>query len=458
MSEKAHVLAIPYPAQGHVIPLMELSHELIKHGIKVTFVNTHFVHNQIMKSLGEKTAFVGNNNEIELVSIPDGLDDVDNRNDLGKLTQSIFEVMPKKLEMLIEDINKKCESNKITCLVADETFGWALEVAKNMGIKAVAFWPASASILALQFNIQKLLDDGLIDNDGEPIKDETIKLSPMMPPMRTKEFVWAYLGDKTTEKIVFHYMKGNNKSVKFADKIICNTTYEHESTTLDFVPQIIPIGPLLATNYVGSIAGNFWQEDSTCLNWLDQQETNSVIYVAFGSFTVFDHIQLQELAFGLELSNRPFLLVIRPDINNGENQSFLEEFEERVRNRGKVIQWAPQQKVLSHPSIACFISHCGWNSTMEATTKGVSFLCWPYFADQFFNQTLICDVWKVGLRLDPVGGIITREEIMYKIKKLLQGEEFKVRAIELRNMAINNIKEGGRSSKNLNDFVDWIKA
>ncbi|MED6216558.1 hypothetical protein PIB30_008544 [Stylosanthes scabra] len=218
--------------------------------------------------------------------------------------------------------------------------------------------------------------------------------------------------------------------------------------------KIIPIGPLLATN---SIAGNFWPEDSTCLNWLDQQETNSVIYVAFGSFTVFDHTQLQELALGLELSNRPFLLVIRPDINNGENQSFLKEFEERVKSFGKFVQWAPQQRVLNHPSIACFISHCGWNSTMEGTTKGVPFLCWPYFADQLFNQTLICDVWKVGLRLDLIGGIVTREEIMYKIKNLLQDEGFKVRAMELRNLVVNNIKEGGRSSINLNNFVDWIK-
>ncbi|MED6216554.1 hypothetical protein PIB30_008540 [Stylosanthes scabra] len=168
MSE-AHILAIPYPAQGHVIPLMELSHELVKHErTKVTFVNTDFVHNKIMKSLGEKSEllFVGNNNEIKLVSIPDGLEDGDNRNDLAKFTLSMIEVMPKKLEMLIEDINKS-ESNKITCLVADGNVGWALEVAKKMGIKAVAFWPAAASLLALILNIQKLLHGGIIDTDAE---------------------------------------------------------------------------------------------------------------------------------------------------------------------------------------------------------------------------------------------------------------------------------------------------
>ncbi|KAL4322662.1 UDP-glycosyltransferase [Arachis hypogaea] len=370
---EAHILVIPFPAQGHVIPLMKLSHQLVKHGIKVTFVNIDFVHNQIMKSsLGEGVADHNNNNKdamIELVSIPDGLEDGDNRSLLlGKLTESTCKVMPKKLEMLIEDINKSNNNNnnnngnKISCLVIDENFGWGIEVAKKMGIRAVAFWPASASLLALHFNIQKLLDDGLIvANDGTPAKDEAIQLGPMMP-IKTREFPWACLGDKNTQHTVFNLTKRNNISVKLADWIICNTNYDYEPATFDFAPQIIPIGPLLATN---NHVGSFWPEDSSCLNWLDQQETNSVIYVAFGSVTIFDHSQLQELALGLELSNRPFLLVIRADINNGKNQSFLKEFEERVFPFGKVVQWAPQEKVLSHPSIACFISHCGWNSTME---------------------------------------------------------------------------------------------
>ncbi|KAK1352353.1 hypothetical protein POM88_053292 [Heracleum sosnowskyi] len=65
-----------------------------------------------------------------------------------------------------------------------------------------------------------------------------------------------------------------------------------------------------------------------------------------------------------------------------------------------MVSWTPQVKVLRHPSIACFLSHCGWNSTSEGVSNGVPFLCWPYFADQFLNQTYICDVWKVGLRCD----------------------------------------------------------
>ncbi|KAK7295440.1 hypothetical protein RJT34_18349 [Clitoria ternatea] len=453
---KTHILAIPYPAQGHVIPLMELSHELVKHGIKVTFVNTDFTHNQITKALGEEKGVV--DNEIQLVSIPDGLEDGEDRNDLGKLTEAILKDMPMKLEMLIEDINKS-SSNKITCVVADESFGWALEVANNMRIRSVAFWPASASMLALAFRVQQLLDDGIIDSDGTPTKDGIIQLAPMMPSMKTKELLWTCLGGFTAQKIIFDLMRRNNKAVEVADWIICNSTYDHEPAAFALAPEILPIGPLHACNHVGYLAGNFWPEDSTCLNWLDQQPNNSVIYVAFGSYTVFDHNQLQELALGLELSSKPFLWVVRSDINNNEiNHKFLREFEDRVSPYGKVVQWAPQQKVLSHPSVACFLSHCGWNSTMEGTTSGVPFLCWPYFADQFVNEAYICDIWKVGLRLDRSGGIITREEVIYKIKQVVHDEKFKARALELKELAINSVKEGGSSTKNLSNFIDWIKA
>ncbi|KAJ0099475.1 hypothetical protein Patl1_21772 [Pistacia atlantica] len=96
-----------------------------------------------------------------------------------------------------------------------------------------------------------------------------------------------------------------------------------------------------------------------------RREPNSFIYVAFGSFTIMDKIQFRELALGLELTNKPFLWVVRPNISDNANEAFLEGFQDRVTNHGKMVDWAPQQKVFSHPSIAYFFSHCSWNSTME---------------------------------------------------------------------------------------------
>ena len=93
--------------------------------------------------------------------------------------------------------------------------------------------------------------------------------------------------------------------------------------------------------------------------------------------------------------------VVRSDITDGPLGEFLHLFRTRINDRGMVVGWAPQVKVLDHPSIACFLSHCGWNSTLKGISMGVPFLCWPYFADQFHNKSYICDAWKIGLGLTP---------------------------------------------------------
>lgn len=159
-----HVLAIPYPYQGHVLPLMELSLKLVDHGVKITFVNTEFIHNRVVNAFSEEN----NVKElINLVSIPDGMEPWEDRNDIGKLTESILRVMPGELEQLVKDINQK-DVNEITCIIADESLGWALEVAERLKIKRAAFWPASAAVMALKFSIPKLIQDGVVDNnDGK---------------------------------------------------------------------------------------------------------------------------------------------------------------------------------------------------------------------------------------------------------------------------------------------------
>ncbi|KAK6155019.1 hypothetical protein DH2020_009267 [Rehmannia glutinosa] len=213
----------------------------------------------------------------------------------------------------------------------------------------------------------------------------------------------------------------------------------------------------LASNRLGKAAGHFWPEDSSCLAWLDQQPINSVIYVAFGSLTVFDQTQFEELALGLELTNRPFLWVVRQDITTDIDEAYPKGFKDRVQNRGRMVTWAPQQQVLSHPSVACFVSHCGWNSAIEGVSNGVPILCWPYFADHFFNQSYICDKWKVGLGFSKdESGIIRHGEIKDKLETILTDKSYKERALNLRAKTMDSVREG-RSRENFNKLVEWIK-
>ncbi|KAL1809631.1 hypothetical protein ACET3Z_026621 [Daucus carota] len=450
-----HILFVPYPAQGHVMPMMELAQKIAEHGFRVTFVNSDFVHNQIMSTLSKKNDF---GDGIHLVSISDGLEPGEDRKDLGKLTAAMHKFMPGKLQEVIEKINRAEDDGKISCVVADISIGCAFEIADKLKIKAVAFCPAAAAQMAVFFSLPKLLEDGIIENDGNVTKKQMIHLSPTMPPLNTETFVWACFSDLATRKAMFELFAIGSKYMKLAKWILCNSAYELESAAFTSFPEMLPIGPLSASNKLGDKQGSFWPEDSACLSWLDQQPACSVIYIAHGSFTIFDQIQFQELALGLELTNRPFLWVVRPDMTDETSDIYPKGFKERIGSRGKMVSWTPQVKVLRHPSIACFLSHCGWNSTVEGVSNGVPFLCWPYFADQFFNQTYICDVWKVGLRCDKnENGIISKDEVKSKVEQLLGDNNFKERAMNLKEKVVNAVSRDGCSNKNLSNFIEYLK-
>ncbi|XVE68286.1 hypothetical protein DITRI_Ditri09bG0055600 [Diplodiscus trichospermus] len=451
-----HIVVVPYPAQGHVIPLMELSQNLAKQGFKISFINTEFNHKRVLDAFGKK---VDENGLIHLVSLPDGLDDGEDRNQFGKLTETLGQVMPRELKEFIEKVNRS-EDDKITCVLAEVNMRMALEAAAELGIRRAAMWPASVLQLKLLLHIPKLIDDGLIDEKGTPVNQQKMfQLSPTTPAINPKNFAWLTFDDATTRKILFHFYKETSKVFETTDWVLCNSSLELEPEGFAWASKVLPIGPLSASNRLGNLSGNFWPEDTTCLRWLDQQPPGSVIYVAFGSFTVFDEIQFQELAVGLELSNRPFLWVVRPDITKGKEIVYPQGFQKRVGSRGKMVGWAPQGAVLSHPSIACFLSHCGWNSTIEGVSNGVPFLCWPYFGDQFLNESYICDIWKVGLKFERDGrGIITKEEIKTKVEKLLGDKNFKRKALQLKEMVGNSVTEGGSSDKILKKFIEWLKS
>ncbi|XP_019426575.1 PREDICTED: UDP-glycosyltransferase 83A1-like [Lupinus angustifolius] len=449
------ILVLPFPAQGHVNPMMIFSQKLAEHGFNIIFVNTDFNHERVLCSMSNQENIINGTSLIKLVSIPDGLEPEHDRNILGDLCVSMLSTMPSLLEKLIEDINMKGEY-RINCIVVDGFMAWVLEVATKLGIKGAVFWPASAAISALTCNIPKLIHDGVIDSYGIPNNKSTFSISQSMPAMDSSTIWWTNLLDPIAEKKIFDYALNFVVALNLTEWWVGNTTYELEPGALSLVPKLLPIGPLLKShdNSTRSM-GQFWKEDHSCMNWLDQQPNGSVLYVAFGSFTLFDQAQFTELALGLELTNRPFLLVVRQDLNSSNKMTFPIEFH---GNQGKIIEWAPQQKVLSHPAIACFVSHCGWNSTIEGLSNGVPFLCWPYFGDQIYNKKYICDELKVGLGFEPdESGVISREEIRKKVHRVIDDENIRSRSLKVKEKLLNNLAEGGGSSDNFMKFVKWLK-
>ncbi|THG03105.1 hypothetical protein TEA_002911 [Camellia sinensis var. sinensis] len=200
--------------------------------------------------------------------------------------------------------------------------------------------------------------------------------------------------------------------------------------------------------------------------WLDEQEPGSVVYACLGSFDRLTTPQLIELALGLEGSKRPFVWVIKGGRKAGEIEKWVEEnrFEERTKGRGLLIRgWAPQVLILWHRAVGAFLTHCGWNSTLEGMCAGVPMLTWPMFAEQFLNEKLVVQVLDIGISVGAQGvrplfeedkckELVEREAIKDAVEKVMgeriHGEERRKRARVLGDMAKKAIEEGGSSYLN----------
>ncbi|KAL3726646.1 hypothetical protein ACJRO7_031541 [Eucalyptus globulus] len=439
MAKLKHVLCIPFPAQGHVTPLLKLSH-CVANAIKVTVVNTESVHAQVMAANQPDDG----SNRINFVAFPDGLETDEERKDWAKLLESILRVMPGHLQKFIEKVKRQSKGNE------DEHISF-VTLPKGWVLKRAGFWAASVSALALTLHIPKLIEGGVIDNEGIALKNDVIPISKDLPSYKSDDLTWSFPEDLAVQKVFFKWMLAIIHNSTHSTSYLCNSFHELEALACKITPGVLPRGSL-------------WNEDSTCSNWLDQHPPQSVIYVlkksfqnilkmtkrfyesTFGSTTIFSPEQFYELAHSLEQIGQPFLW-------------FHGTFLQRVKNHGKVVQWAPKEEVLAHPSVACFFTHCGWNSTLEGLSNGVPLICGPYFADQRLNRSFICDVWRVGLGVDgDENGVITRHEVRTKILAVLGSDEIKTNCQRMKEMARKSVSEGGSSLKNLESFIDLIKA
>ena len=261
---------------------------------------------------------------------------------------------------------------------------------------------------------------------------------------------------------MFSSFKARLDGIETTTCIVVNTFEELEHSSLKAtkcetpVRYIGPLAPPPLDKNNATISANFFREETESLNWLDKQEPGSVIYISFGSVASLAQDQIREIASGVEASNQPFLWVVRDSIT-----SIPEGFIERTNTRGLVIKWAPQLRVLTHPSVGSFLTHCGWNSTLESIHAGVPMLCFPVFGDQHLNALLIEDVWKLGVSLSKGfkdGGIVG-DEVEKAIISLMRFEDIKERASQWKLCSHRAIQEGGTSNLAMESIIlDLMKG
>eukprot|EP00253_Pinus_taeda_P032494 PITA_32494 len=475
-----HAVLFPFPLQGHIKPFMNLAHVLSTREFYITFVLTEFVQKRLAESgvilTHDDDSIMGNRNHmnIRFEALPDGLPPR-NGSTLNQNVPVLFQSMTANAHFhfhkLMERLRHLPNVPPVTFIVSDGLLSKTQDVANEYGIPRVAFWSTSAFGFTAYFSIPLLIDKGYL-----PLKDESclteeyldevrITCIPGMPPLRLRELPnFLLVTDISDPGFQSGIMVG--QGTLSAAALLVNTFEELERPVLEALSvnfRVYAIGPLLLSQsfHCKSKDGpsdelSMWHEESCCLTWLDTQNPCSVVYVCLGSIAVLSNEQLLEFAWGLASSNQHFLWVIRPDIVNGESAILPTEFIEETKDRGLLLGWAPQIKVLSHPSVGGFLTHSGWNSTLESISGGVPMICWPFLADQHINARFICEEWGIGMHLKKP---VKMEEVAVLVSNLIGGEEgvkMRERVGKLKQAAMRAVQDGGSSNNNLEKLLHQI--
>ncbi|KAF8404618.1 hypothetical protein HHK36_009506 [Tetracentron sinense] len=356
--EKPHAVCIPYPAQGHINPMLKLAKLLHYRGFHITLVNTEFNHQRLLKSRGPDA--LNGFPDFQFHTIPDGLppSDVDATQDIPSLCDSTTKTCLAPFRNLLSKLNHTSSSNvpPVSCLVSDGAMTFTLKVAEELSIPEVLLWTANESYLK----------NGYLDTVIDWVPG-------LMKDFRLRDFP-TFFRTCNPSDIMFNFVQGEVERAHKASAIIFNTFEEFEPDVLDALssmfPPIYTIGPLqllqdqISDNGFKSIGSNLWKEEPGCLEWLNWKEPNSVVNVNFGSITVLTSQQLTEFAWGLANSKQTFLWKVRQDLVDGGAVNLPSEFVTETEERGKLASWCPQEQVLKHPSIGGFLTHCGWNSIL----------------------------------------------------------------------------------------------
>lgn len=434
-----HVVCLPFPAQGHINPMLKLAKILHRKDFHITFVNTEFNHRRLLKSRGLDS--LDGLPTFQFETIPDGLppSDADSTQHVPSLCDSTKKNCLAPFRDLLSRLNNTSSSKvpPVTCIVSDCIMSFTLKAAQELGIPNVLFWTASVCGFMSYLQYRPLIEKGFV-----PLKDESyltngyldtvIDWIPGMEGISLK-YLPSFLRTTDPGDIMLNFAIGEVESARNASAVIFNTFDDLESEVLkpltSTLPHLYTIGPLQLLenqdqeNALNSIASNLWKEEPGCIEWLDFKEPDSVIYVNFGSVTVMTPQQLIEFAWGLANSKCTFLWVIRPDLVVGDSAIVPPEFVAETKERGLLAGWCPQEQVLQHPSIGGFLTHSGWNSTIDSLCGGVPMICWPFFAEQQTNCWFCCNKLGIGMEID---SDVKRNEIESLVRELMEGDQGQV--------------------------------
>lgn len=457
MAAEHHILLVTFPAQGHINPSLQFAKRLTKHGLKVTILTAAFATSRMPKTLPSPL--------IDVVSFPTAFDNAVYSPD--KATE-LMEALAASGSAAVESaiVSKRASGNPYSRVVFNLLVPWAGQAARRLGVPFTLLWIQPAALFAIYFHYY---------NKNFDVSDEAIEL-PGLPRLRRGDLPsFFHESNPSFYDFAIPMFMADFEMLDEEEHIpavLLNTFADLESEGLGFLKKyrLMPIGPLIPSAFLdgrdpsdtafgGDLIQNSDKDDY--LKYLDSAGAESVIYIAFGSYSELPPRQMAAIAAALIKTGRPFLWVIRGSEEKGKLDEIFTCTEELER-RGKIVAWCAQVEVLSHSSVGCFVTHCGWNSTLESLAAGVPVVALPQWSDQGTNAKLVEELWRSGVRAEKKGDaeVVAAEEIERCLERVMDGgeesREMRTAAKKWRDLARAATAEDGTSTVNLKIFVDEI--
>ncbi|GLJ07739.1 hypothetical protein SUGI_0073390 [Cryptomeria japonica] len=457
--EGKHVVMFPYMAQGHFIPFLRLAKLLTYRGLTVSFLTTNANASKLQsQAIGSSIRFVS-------LSLPPihGLPPACESTDTLSFTEAQFLfVSTHKLSQPFEEWLKEVmvePSQKPTCIISDVFLPWTAQSASKFGIPRVVFHTTGAMAASLlQYFFTNPVSDIIGDRQIIEIRDHCINVNlrrSQLPQLLRSEssalFISLYPGDISIQQA---YASAKESSAA----TLVNTFDGVEAEYVGYLEEstgkpVWGVANPLHTPQHGI------DNESECIRWLDTQKQKSVLYVSFGSQAFLSEEQTKALARGIAASKQCFIWTIKDPVGSHINScDFLPEgFIKETKDRGMVIHgWVPQLLILSHPATAFFMTHCGWNSTLESISAGVPMVVWPMGFDQFINAKLVTEHLGLGVQICEGLDAIPRSDIVENTVKAAMtteiGEDMRLRALKIKE----SINEASRKLSGMEGFVSYV--
>ncbi|XP_039164705.1 scopoletin glucosyltransferase [Eucalyptus grandis] len=471
-NDQLHIFFFPLMAPGHMIPMIDMAKLFAIRGCKSTLITTPHDEPTFLKSIA-KTKDSGFDIDVVTVTLPlkeVGLpEDCDNLSkvttvEIRKQFMRATMMLDRQLELLIEKLAPNC-------LISDMFLPWTTEIAAKYEIPRLTFHGTGAFSFAGTVCVRLYEPHKKVSCDSEPFIIPNFPGEITMSRMQLPD-----LFREETDFIEFYNKVKESEERSFG--VIMNSFYELEPAYADHYRTFLGIrswfvGPLSLCNKETEDKAHRGNQASIdqheYLKWLDSKQPNSVIYICFGSMANFNAAQLHEIAVGLEASGQQFIWVVKkdPNVEEGKEEWLPDGYESRIRNNGLIIRgWAPQVLILDHEAIGGFVTHCGWNSTLEAVTAGVPMVTWPVEAEQFFNEKFVTQVLKIGVnigvkqRVRFFGDSVKSERVEEAVKRVLvreEAEKMRRKAKALAEMAKGAVEEGGSSWSDLGALLQELR-